>query len=95
MFKFWWSIKFGFNVKIAGVEGNFSCYLPEFLKPIIKLKTYSNIVLLVSFNFCFYFCSDFLISGEVFGFWGNMFHGLFLERVYKIELDTKTEYEGF
>jgi hypothetical protein len=22
-------------------------------------------------------------------------HGLFLERVYEIELDTKTEYEGF
>jgi hypothetical protein len=22
-------------------------------------------------------------------------HGLFLEGVYKIELDTKTEYEGF
>jgi hypothetical protein len=24
-----------------------------------------------------------------------MSHGLFLEGVYKIELDTKTEYEGF
>jgi hypothetical protein len=23
------------------------------------------------------------------------YHGLFLEGVYKIELDTKTEYEGF
>ncbi len=25
----------------------------------------------------------------------NQVHGLFLERVYEIELDTKTEYEGF
>ncbi len=26
---------------------------------------------------------------------GIISHGLFLEGVYKIELDTKTEYEGF
>jgi hypothetical protein len=55
---------------------------------LISPSSHLNVVMLMQHNtFLLFFIQSFPTSAEG--------HGLFLEGVYKIELDTKTEYGGF